>query len=329
MIRCRPIGVVHSLFAAQPGTPVQPRFAGSDAVGTVEVLPEYEPGLADLEGFERIWLLCWLDRAGPVRMEVVPYLDTERRGVFATRAPSRPNPIGMSPVWLLDREGATLHVAGLDLLDGTPLLDIKPYVPDLDAAPVERRGWFEAAAGCGVADGRFGGLRAATVRTLAALGAAFDQAGVPYQLGGSGLLFACGLADGVGDLDLQFPADARDRVAAVIERLSGVAPRFTDVATGGFASAWRCRHRIGDQEIDLVGGQAVVVGGRVVPLPVAPEGEWEVAGVAVPLAPAEQSWLVYRVAGKADRAALLEREAGRRAVARFLRRTGVDPGAIP
>jgi tRNA-Thr(GGU) m(6)t(6)A37 methyltransferase TsaA len=329
MIRCRAIGVVRSPFAAQQGTPVQPRFAGRDAVGTVEVYPEFEQGLGGIEGFERIWLLCWLDRAGPVRMEVVPYLDTVSRGLFTTRAPSRPNPIGMSAVWLLRREGCTLHVAGLDLLDGTRVLDIKPYVPDLDSVPVERIGWFESAGGRGIADGRFSGLRDETMRTLAALAAAFEEAGVPYQLGGGGLLFALGLVDGVGDLDLQFPADGRDRVAAVVERLSGVPPEFTGPAPGPFASAWRCRHRIGSQELDLVGGQALRLDGREGRLPVAPEGEWEVGGAAVPLAPIEQCWMVYRAAGKPGRAALLEREAGRRAVEHFLRQSGIDPAEIP
>jgi hypothetical protein len=194
---------------------------------------------------------------------------------------------------------------------------------------VARTGWFEVAGGSGVASRRSSGLRPETAGTLADLGAALDEAGVPYQLGGGGLLFACGLADRVGDLDLQFPEEARDRLAAVIERLSGVPPRFTEAAPGRFASAWRCRHRIVTQELDLVGGQAVRLDGTDVRLPVAPEGEWEVGGVAVPLAPPEQEWLVYRVAGKPERAALLEREAGRRSVERFLRRAGLDPAAIP
>ena len=323
----RPIGVVHSPFAAPSDAPAQPRLAGAGAVGTVEVFPEYEPGLAGLEGFERIWLLCLLDRAGPVRMEVVPRLGTAVRGLFSTRAPARPNPIGMSAVWLLGREGATLRVAGLDLIDGTPVLDIKPYLPDLDAAPPERPG-RAGDAGDGAVRRR-SGLRTETVRAVAALGAALEDAGIPYQLGGSGLLFACGLADLIGDLDLEVPAEARDRVAAVLERLSGVPPRFSGPTPGRFASAWRCRHRIGEQDLDLVGGQAVRLGGREVALPVAPEGEWEVGGVSVPLAPLEQCWLVYRAAGKPERAALLEREAGRRSVRRFLRTAGLDPAEVP
>jgi tRNA-Thr(GGU) m(6)t(6)A37 methyltransferase TsaA len=323
----RPIGVVYSPFAAPSEAPAQPRLAGAGAVGTVEVFPEYEPGLAGLERFERIWLLCLLDRAGPVRMEVVPRLGTAVRGLFSTRAPARPNPIGMSAVWLLGREGATLRVGGLDLIDGTPVLDIKPYLPDLDAAPLDRPGWV-GDAGDGSAR-RQSGLRGETVRALAAVGAAFEAAGIPYQLGGSGLLFACGLADRVGDLDLQVPAEARDRVAAVLERLSGMAPRFSEPTPGRFASAWRCRHRIGEQDLDLVGGQTVRLDGREVALPVAPEGEWQVGGVSVPLSSLEQCWLVYRAAGKPERAALLEQEAGRRAIERFLRSVGLDPAAVP
>jgi tRNA-Thr(GGU) m(6)t(6)A37 methyltransferase TsaA len=121
----------------------------------VEVFARYEEGLAGIEEFERIWLLCWLDRAGPVRLTVVPYLDTEPHGLFTTRAPSRPNPIGMSAVRLVRREHCVLHVAELDLLDGTPLLDIKPFVPGLDTADAGRIGWFHGAKGSGIADDRF------------------------------------------------------------------------------------------------------------------------------------------------------------------------------
>jgi tRNA-Thr(GGU) m(6)t(6)A37 methyltransferase TsaA len=150
-----PIGVVRSPFRVHTGTPVQPALAGAEAVGAVEVFEPYVAGLDDLEGFERIWLICWLHRAGPVRLRVVPYLDRHERGLFATRAPSRPNPIGISAVRLLGREGPILHVADLDLLDGTPLLDIKPYSPQFDAFPAARRGWLQDVGEGGRADGRF------------------------------------------------------------------------------------------------------------------------------------------------------------------------------
>jgi tRNA-Thr(GGU) m(6)t(6)A37 methyltransferase TsaA len=143
----QPIGVVHSAFTDQAGTPIQPALAGPDAVGTVEVYPQYGEALDDLEGFERIWLVCWLHRAGQVRLKVQPYLDDRERGLFATRAPSRPNPIGISAVRLVRREGLTLHVADLDVLDGTPLLDIKPYSARFDVFPEARQGWLRSAPG--------------------------------------------------------------------------------------------------------------------------------------------------------------------------------------
>jgi tRNA-Thr(GGU) m(6)t(6)A37 methyltransferase TsaA len=149
-----PIGRIHSPHREAQGTPIQPRWAAG-IEGEVEVLPELSPGLRDLEGFERVWLLYWFDRASAARLQVTPYLDTQTRGVFATRAPSRPNPIGLSCVRLLAVDGTRLRVADLDVLDGTPLLDIKPYLPDCDVFPVERVGWYARARGTRIADGRF------------------------------------------------------------------------------------------------------------------------------------------------------------------------------
>jgi len=153
-LELKPIGLIHSPHRQAEGTPIQPRWAAG-IEGTVELFPEFAPGLRDLDGFDRIWLLYWFDRAREARLEVVPYLDTQMRGVFATRAPSRPNPVGFSCVRLLAVEGARLRVADLDVLDGTPLLDIKPYVPDFDVFPVERIGWYASARGSRIADGRF------------------------------------------------------------------------------------------------------------------------------------------------------------------------------
>ena len=138
----RPIGVVHSPFREAGGTPIQPRF-GQGVRGHVIVDEPYVDGLADLEGFERIWLLFQFDRSRPSRMQIVPYRDTQKRGLFATRAPSRPNPIGLSPVRLLGREGARLDIMDVDILDGTPLLDIKPYIPRFDAHPNAAAGWLD------------------------------------------------------------------------------------------------------------------------------------------------------------------------------------------
>jgi tRNA-Thr(GGU) m(6)t(6)A37 methyltransferase TsaA len=137
-----PIGVVHSPFKEPPGTPIQPR-AGEGVEGSVEILPEYAPGLRDLEGFSHVILLCHLHLSRPARMEVVPYLDDRVHGVFATRSPSRPNPIGLSVVRMLAVEGNVLRVRDLDLVEGTPVLDIKPYVPAFDEGEEVRFGWLE------------------------------------------------------------------------------------------------------------------------------------------------------------------------------------------
>lgn len=155
----KPIGIIHSPFSEPQGTPIQPVFAqGSE--GTVEVLAQYEEALADLEGFERIWLLFWLDRASAFKPKVKPYMDDTLRGLFATRAPSRPNPIGLSCVKLLSVEGNILKVADIDILDGTPLLDIKPYVGKVDCFDVKRSGWLDTVAERSKkADNRFYGER--------------------------------------------------------------------------------------------------------------------------------------------------------------------------
>lgn len=115
------------------------------ATGTVRVFKEFQEGLKDLEGFERIWLIYWFHRTPHPRLLVTPFLDDRERGVFATRAPTRPNPIGMSSVRLLRVEGNVLRVADVDILDGTPLLDIKPYAPAFDSYRVKRSGWLDKA----------------------------------------------------------------------------------------------------------------------------------------------------------------------------------------
>jgi tRNA-Thr(GGU) m(6)t(6)A37 methyltransferase TsaA len=141
---CRPIGVIRTPFARGKGTPIQGALA-PDAEGTVEIDPELADGLADLAGFSHLHLLYLFDRTEGYRLRLVPFVDTAERGLFATRAPRRPNPIGMTVVRLLAVEGNTLRVAGVDMIDGTPLLDIKPYLPEVDAFPDARGGWFEEA----------------------------------------------------------------------------------------------------------------------------------------------------------------------------------------
>lgn len=155
---CRPIGTIRTPFRQREGTPIQP--AGARSVkGQVEVFEAFAPGLKDLEGFSHIFLLYHFHRSGSWSPEVVPFMDHQPRGVFATRAPSRPNPIGISLVRLMKVEGAILHVEDVDMLDGTPLLDIKPYLPEFDSREATARGWLEGKSGKArelKADDRFG-----------------------------------------------------------------------------------------------------------------------------------------------------------------------------
>jgi tRNA-Thr(GGU) m(6)t(6)A37 methyltransferase TsaA len=137
------IGIIHTSFQQAQGTPIQSAFADG-AEGVVEVFDAYAAGLKDLEGFERIWLVYWFDRTAGCKLEVTPYMDTQSHGVFATRAPTRPNPIGLSPVKLEKIEGSKLYISDADMLDGTPLLDIKPYTPKFDHFEVLRSGWMDA-----------------------------------------------------------------------------------------------------------------------------------------------------------------------------------------
>jgi tRNA-Thr(GGU) m(6)t(6)A37 methyltransferase TsaA len=150
-----PIGTIHTPFKQAAGTPIQ-GVAGNGAEGDVELLAEYTAGLQDLAGFERVWLIYFLDRASEVQMVVHPYMDAIGRGVFATRSPARPNHIGISVVRLLGIENNRLSVADVEMLDGTPLLDIKPYVPAFDSFVASRAGWYgDKSAANFVADGRF------------------------------------------------------------------------------------------------------------------------------------------------------------------------------
>jgi tRNA-Thr(GGU) m(6)t(6)A37 methyltransferase TsaA len=136
----RPIGVIRSGHVEAGATPIQPRFA-RDCRGRAEIFPEFAEGLRDLEGFSHLYLLYYFHRAGEARLTVKPFLQDVEHGVFATRAPSRPNPIGLSLVELTGREGNILFLNNLDILDGTPLLDIKPYVARFDRVMATRNGW--------------------------------------------------------------------------------------------------------------------------------------------------------------------------------------------
>lgn len=142
----RPIGFVRSPFLEKAEAPRQAVALGAEGVaGRIEVLPEHERSLDDLEGFDRIWVLFWFHQAkGGPRTKVLPPRSDRKRGVFATRSPHRPNPIGMSAVRLERVEGLVVHVRDLDMIDGTPVIDIKPYVPYADAFPDAKTGWLAA-----------------------------------------------------------------------------------------------------------------------------------------------------------------------------------------
>jgi tRNA-Thr(GGU) m(6)t(6)A37 methyltransferase TsaA len=143
----KPIGFARTPFAEKADAPRQGVLA-EDVVGHIEMLPEHERALDDLDGFDRIWILFWFDRTEGARpaSKVLPPRSDVKRGVFATRSPHRPNPIGMTAARLDRVEGLVLHVRDLDLVDGTPVLDIKPYIPYADAFPESRAGWLEATA---------------------------------------------------------------------------------------------------------------------------------------------------------------------------------------
>ena len=142
MIELKPIGIIHTPFTTLEGMPIQP--AGAAGIGgTVELFDEYHAGLKDLDGFSHIILLYHFHRSHGFKLHVVPFLDTKPRGLFATRAPKRPNPIGISVVQLDKIETGVLYINNVDIVDGTPLLDIKPYVQEFDSPQDIRTGWLD------------------------------------------------------------------------------------------------------------------------------------------------------------------------------------------
>jgi tRNA-Thr(GGU) m(6)t(6)A37 methyltransferase TsaA len=143
---CRPIGIIHTPFKELENMPIQPSGAAGIR-GTVEIFPEFAEGLKDLDGFSHVILLYRFHESRGFKLIVTPFLDSEPRGVFATRAPKRPNPIGLSIVSLVQVRGSSLEIKNADVLDGTPLLDIKPYVPEFDHQENCRIGWLEQARG--------------------------------------------------------------------------------------------------------------------------------------------------------------------------------------
>ena len=138
----KPIGTIHSPYKEKYGVPIQGIF-DPESKGRVDIFKEFEPGLRDVEGFSHLILLYLFDRSKGYNLICKPYMEDKNHGVFATRAPKRPNPIGLSVVRLEKREGPILYVAEVDILDETPLLDIKPFIPDIDHRENARVGWLE------------------------------------------------------------------------------------------------------------------------------------------------------------------------------------------
>ena len=137
-----PIGTIYTRFKDAVGTPIQGALGG-DERGEIIVSPAYQEGLSDLDGFSHIILIYTFNQLEGFELKVKPYLDKKERGIFATRSPCRPNPIGLTVVRLLEVDGCRLKISGVDMLDGTPLLDIKPSVPLFDEHGEQRCGWFE------------------------------------------------------------------------------------------------------------------------------------------------------------------------------------------
>lgn len=140
-IEYQPIGIIHTPHKTPEGTPIQPTGA-KGVKGSIEVFPEYIAGLADLAGFSHIFMLYHFHLSKKFSLEVRPFMDDRKRGLFATRAPSRPNSIGLSVVRLIAITNGKLQIQDVDVVDGTPLLDIKPYVPEFDVRKVDQIGWI-------------------------------------------------------------------------------------------------------------------------------------------------------------------------------------------
>lgn len=141
-IEISPIGTIYTPFDSLEGMPIQPSGA-KDILGKIVVDPAYAEGLSDIEGFSHIILLYQFHQSKGFDLMVKPFLDDQKRGLFSTRAPRRPNPIGLSIVELVRREGAEITIKGIDVLNNTPLIDIKPYVPKFDTKSPTRSGWLE------------------------------------------------------------------------------------------------------------------------------------------------------------------------------------------
>lgn len=141
-VTLKPIGIIHTPYRSAEGMPIQSNGA-KGVRGQIELNEDFVPGLADLDGFSHIILIYYFHKSTGFELLTRPFLDNTQRGVFATRAPKRPNPIGLSVVRMLNIEKNIIYVENVDMLDETPLLDIKPYIPAFDIHKAERIGWTE------------------------------------------------------------------------------------------------------------------------------------------------------------------------------------------
>lgn len=139
-MKVEPIGIIHTPFRVHQGTPGG--SSRSKTLGTIEVYEKYADGLIDIEGFSHIIVIFKFHRSKGYKLKLKPHWDTKHRGLFATRAPRRPNQLGLSILKLLSRDGNILKVEGVDMFDGTPLLDIKPYIPENNPRRGVRIGWL-------------------------------------------------------------------------------------------------------------------------------------------------------------------------------------------
>jgi len=138
MFQVKPIGIIHSLYKTEAECPPQ----GKSGQAEIEIFKQYEDGLKDIEGFSHVHLFYWLHKSNHFTLSVKTPWDSVPHGLFTTRTPNRPNPVGYSAIEIVSRKGNTIMVKGMDAMDGTPVFDIKPYIPSLDAKPQAKNGWL-------------------------------------------------------------------------------------------------------------------------------------------------------------------------------------------
>jgi tRNA-Thr(GGU) m(6)t(6)A37 methyltransferase TsaA len=141
-MKFKAIGIIHSPYKTVENMPVQ-TSASKNVEAEIEIFDQYKEGLSDLDGFSHIYVIFFLNMVREPKLKVIPFLDTVERGIFATRSPARPNPVGLSLAELVSVKGNRIIIRGVDMLDGSPVIDIKPYVPDFEICDNVKKGWFE------------------------------------------------------------------------------------------------------------------------------------------------------------------------------------------